>query len=120
MVLVDTSVWIAHFRERQPALADLLCDGVVLMHPFVAGELACGSLKNRTAILADLTALPAATNASDSEVMGLVEDRKLWRRGLGWIDAHLLASALITHCRFWTLDKRLGAAASEIGVPQLQ
>jgi predicted nucleic acid-binding protein len=116
MILVDTSVWIAHLRERQPALAALLCDGLVLMHPFVTGELACGSLNKRAAILADLAALPVATRASDAEVMRLVEDRKLWGRGLGWIDAHLLASALISHCRLWTLDKQLKAAASELGL----
>ncbi|MGH9628794.1 MAG: type II toxin-antitoxin system VapC family toxin [Bryobacteraceae bacterium] len=116
MVLVDTSVWIAHLRERQPALADLLCDGLVVTHPFVNGELACGNLSKRAAVLADLAALPTATRASDAEVMQLVEDRKLWGRGLGWIDAHLLASALISHCRLWTFDKRLGAAASELGL----
>jgi predicted nucleic acid-binding protein len=77
MVLADTSVWIAHFREGQPALADLLTDGLVLMHPFVSGELACGNLANRTAILTDLSALPAALRAEDSEVMRLIEERKL-------------------------------------------
>ena len=116
MVLVDTSVWIAHLRERQPVLADLLWNGLVVMHPFVTGELACGNLRKRAAILADLSALPLATRASDAEVMRLVEGRRLWGRGLGWIDAHLLASALISHCRLWTLDKRLRAAASELGV----
>jgi hypothetical protein len=116
MVLVDTSVWIAHFRERQPALADLLSEGLVVTHPFVAGELACGNLRKRTDILSDLAALPAAIRASDAEVMRLVEDRRLWGRGLGWIDAHLLAAALLSHCRLWTLDKRLGTAASELGL----
>ena len=116
MVLVDTSVWIAHLRERQAALAEILGDGQVLMHPFVTGELACGNLNKRADVLADLTALPAAIIASDAEVMRLVEGRRLWGRGLGWIDVHLLASALLTHCRLWTLDKRLGAAASEVGV----
>jgi len=118
MVLVDTSVWIAHFRQREPVLVDLLCDGLVLAHPFVNGELACGSLSERASILADLAALPAATRASDAEVMHLVESRKLWGRGLGWVDAHLLASALISHCRLWTVDKRLGAAASELGISE--
>ena len=116
MVLVDTSVWIAHLRQRQPALGVLLCDALVFMHPFVTGELACGNLSKRAAILNDLATLRAPTVASDAEVMHLVEDRRLWGRGLGWIDAHLLASALISHCRLWTFDKRLGAAASELGV----
>ena len=114
MVLVDTSVWIAHLREGQPVLADLLADGLVLMHPFVAGELACGNLKSRAGILSDLAALPAAQRASDSEVMSLIEERRLWGRGLGWIDAHLLAAALLSNCRLWTLDKKLGLAASDL------
>lgn len=96
MVLVDTSVWIAHFREGQAALADLLSEGVVLMHPLVAGELACGNLKKRTFVLSNFAALPVATRASDAEVMRLVEDRRLWGRGLGWIDVHLIASALLS------------------------
>ena len=116
MVLVDTSVWIAHFREGQPALAGLLSEGLVLMHPFVAGELACGNLKKRAFVLSDLAALPVATRASDAEVMRLVEDRRLWGRGLGWIDAHLIASALLSHCPLWTLDKQLATAASELGL----
>ena len=116
MVLVDTSIWIAHFREGQPALADLLSDGQVLMHPFVVGELACGNLKNRSKILSELQALPPAAHASNSEVMRFVEDRRLWGKGLGWIDAHLLASALLSHCRLWTLDKGLFSAALRLGL----
>jgi predicted nucleic acid-binding protein len=99
MVLVDTSVWIAHFRHRQPVLVDLLRDGLVLAHPFVTGELACGNLRKRAALMADLAALPAAAPASDAEVMRLIESRRLWGRGLGWVDAHLLASARVSHCR---------------------
>jgi predicted nucleic acid-binding protein len=114
MVLVDSSVWIAHFREGQPALARLLTDGLVLMHPFICGELACGKLKNRVTLLSDLNALPQAHRAYDSEVMHLIDTRRLWRKGLGWTDAHLLAAALVSGCRFWTLDKRLRNAASEL------
>jgi hypothetical protein len=88
---------------------------MVLAHPFVNGELACGNLSQRESLLADLAALPAAARATHAEVMRLVESRKLWGRGLGWVDA-LLASALISHCQLWTLDKRLGAAASELGL----
>jgi predicted nucleic acid-binding protein len=116
MVLVDTPVWIQHFRKGERALADLLSDGLILMHPFVAGELACGNLRNRSAILTDLRALPSATLALDAEVERLIEDRKLWGRGLGWVDVHLLASALLSHCAFWTLDKRLAAIAAKLGV----
>ena len=116
MMLADTSVWIQHFRRGEPALAHRLSEGLVLMHPFVSGELACGKLRNRAAILSDLRALPPAKRASDIEVLQLVEDRRLWGRGLGWVDMHLLASALLSHCGFWTLDKRLGEAAAELGL----
>ena len=77
MVLVDTSVWIAHLRQRQIALVELLGDGQVFMHPCIAGELACGNLRKRATVLADLTALPAAMTASDGEVMRLIESRRL-------------------------------------------
>ncbi len=89
MVLVDTSVWIQHFRKGEPDLAERLSSGLVLMHPFVAGELACGNLKSRSAILKDLRALPTAKVASDAEAAMFVEERKLWGRGLGWIDVHI-------------------------------
>jgi predicted nucleic acid-binding protein len=116
MVLADTSIWIEHFRHREPSLADRLSEGLVVMHPFVSGELACGNLRDRTAILADLHALPQARLASNAEVLHLIEDRRLWGRGLGWIDAHLLASALLSHCRFWTFDIRLAKAAAKLGL----
>jgi predicted nucleic acid-binding protein len=86
------------------------------MHPFVCGEPACGNLKDRAAILSDLQALPPANVASNAEVLRLIEDRRLWGRGLGWIDAHMLASALLSGCRFWTLDTRLAKAAAELGL----
>jgi predicted nucleic acid-binding protein len=116
MVLVDSSVWISHFRDGQPELADLLMDGHVLMHPFISGELACGHLKNRIKLLGDLSALPHAHRASDAEVMHLLNVRRLWGRGLGWVDIHLLAAALVSLCRFWTFDKRLDSAASEFAL----
>ena len=116
MVLVDSSVWIAHFRFGQPELADLLTDGLVFMHPFICGELACGNLKNRVALISDLSALPQAHRACDADVMHLIDVRKLWGRGLGWVDAHLLAAALVSNCFFWTLDKRLDIAASELAL----
>jgi predicted nucleic acid-binding protein len=116
MVLVDTSVWIGDFRHHESALADRLSEGLVMMHPFVSGELACGNLKNRAGILSDLHALPQAKLASHGEVLRLIEDRRLWGRGLGWIDAHLLASGMLSNCRFWTLDTRLARAAVELGL----
>ncbi|HEV3331914.1 MAG TPA: PIN domain-containing protein [Bryobacteraceae bacterium] len=116
MVLADTSVWIEHFRRGTPRLADHLNDGLVVMHPFVSGELACGNLKNRLVVLSDLQTLQEAKLASNPEVLQLVESRKLWGRGLGWIDAHLLASAMLSNCRLWTLDKRLKQVATGMGV----
>src|SRR5579863_4845772 len=119
MLLADTSVWIQHFRRGEPTLAARLSEGLVLMHPFVSGELACGNLKTRAAVLSNLNALPAAKVASNAEVLQLIEERRLWGRGLGWVDMHLLASALLSHCRFRTLDKKLGEAAAELGLDLL-
>jgi len=114
MVLADTSVWIQHFRRGEPTLASYLALGQVLMHPFVLGELACGNLKNRAEILCDLQELPSAKPASMAEALQLIEDRRLCGRGLGWVDVHLLASALLSDCGFWTLDKKLARAAAEL------
>jgi predicted nucleic acid-binding protein len=116
MVLAYTSIWIEHFRHREPTLADSLSEGLVLMHPFVSGELACGNLKDRIAILSDLHALPTSRVASNAEVLQLIEDRRLWGRGLGWIDVHLLASALLSNCQLWTFDVGLAKAAAELGL----
>ena len=116
MTLIDTSVWIEHLRAGSPGLARLLERGLVLAHPSVIGELACGNLKNRARVLADLAALPRAVEATHEEALRLIEDRKLWGAGLGWIDAHLLASALLTNCGFWTLDRNLERAASGAGI----
>lgn len=116
MRLADTAVWIRHFRHGDPVLAELLVEGRVVMHPFVIGELACGNLKGRAAIFSDLLALPAAVVATNGEVLEVIEGRRLWGKGLGLIDMHLLASALLTGCRLWTLDARLAKAAHELGV----
>ncbi len=116
MLLADTSVWIEHFRRGEPEFSDHLVNGLVLMHPFVVGELACGNVKDRASVLSDLQTLPAATLASDEEVLRLIEDRRLCGRGLGWVDLHLLASALLSKCGFWTLDKRLAKVSQELGV----
>ena len=86
------------------------------MHPFISGELACGNLKSRAAVLADLQALPAARLASNAEVLQLVEDRRLWGRGLGWVDVHLPAAALLSGRGFWTVDKKLRDGATELGL----
>ncbi len=88
MVLVDTSVWIEHFRMASPALVKLLTEGWVVTHPFVYGEIACGNLKDRATILADFNALPSAKEASNGEVFRLIEDARLW----GKVSAGLTAT----------------------------
>ena len=116
MVLADTSVWVHHFRFGEPGLRNLLAEGLVLMHPFVLGELACGNLRNRSATLSDMQALPLATTASHAEARRLLEEHHMWGRGLGWVDIHLLASAALSRSQFWTLDKRLATEARRLGL----
>jgi predicted nucleic acid-binding protein len=117
MTLVDTSVWVQHLRAGSARLGVLLRDEQVLSHPFVIGELACGNLRNREEILSLLAALPEARVAEHDEVLHLVESARFYGRGLGWIDAHLLASALISRCAFWTLDSPLQRAAAVLRIP---
>ncbi len=117
MVLVDTSVWIEHLRRGRPTLRDLLAEGRVLTHPFVIGELACGHIRNRDEILTLVQALPHAKEAEHREVLLLLEQQSLPGRGLGWVDVHLLASALITRCGLLTLDRRLKGIARELSIP---
>jgi len=116
VILVDTSVWVEHLRRGLPRLATLLQDGEVLIHPWVIGELACGTLRNRQEVLELLQGLPAATVASDAEVLLLIERDQLMGQGIGHVDAHLLASARLSHCRLWTQDRRLEAVAQEQGL----
>jgi len=112
-VLVDTSVWVDHFRRGNQQLVDLLEGGRVLCHPDVIGELACGSLHNRAEILELLNALPQATAVTFPEALAFLEAHRLYGRGLGWIDTQLLASARLSGCPLWTLDRRLATAAAE-------
>jgi predicted nucleic acid-binding protein len=116
VILVDTSVWIDHLRRRNPQLVRLLELNMVYLHPWVIGELACGQLKNRADILEHLSNLTLVTQASDSEVMEFLERNRLYGRGVGWVDLHLLASALLTNCPFWTLDRRLSQIAHDLDV----
>ena len=117
MVLVDTSVWVAHLRAGDADLADLLNAGQVLSHPFVIGELAMGNLRDRAGLLADLGRLPAAEVATDAEVRALIEREALHGLGIGYVDAHLLASACLTRdARLWTQDRRLADIATRMGV----
>ena len=116
MTLVDTSVWIEHFRRGNARLKQLLLNNEVMVHPFVIGELACGTLKNRHEILGLLGELPSVDLAEHQEVLRLIEDRRLYGKGIGLIDAHLLASALITKVPLLTMDKALGRVAESLRI----
>ena len=108
MQLIDTSVWVDHLREGVDELADLLNQSLVLTHPIVIGELACGNLKNRSELLKLLGDLPQATVANDQEVLGFIEANQLGGMGIGYIDAHLLCATRLTPgASLLTYDKRL-------------
>lgn len=112
MILVDSSVWIDHLRAGAPTLVELLNSNNVLAHPFVVGELACGNLKNRKMVLSLLQDLPTIQVATDDEVLFFVERHELMGRGIGYVDAHLLAAIMLEGtARLWTRDKRLGSVA---------
>ena len=117
MILVDTSVWVDHLRANNARLATELDGGRVLAHPFVIGELACGTLRNRRDVLELLSRLPSAPVATHAEALEFLERHALMSRGLGFIDVHLLASAaLATPATLWTRDRRLAAVAAELSL----
>jgi len=115
VILVDTSIWIDHLRSGSPVLAALLQNEVVFTHDFVIGELACGNLRNRAEVLSLLQSLPRLSAATEDETLFLIEQQQLMGRGIGYIDAHLLAAAVIRDIPIWTKDKRLMAIAEEKG-----
>lgn len=116
-VLVDTSVWVNHFRQHNDMLAHMLYLDLVLAHPLILGEIACGSPPNRTRTLFDLKNLRQTRQASIQEVMDFIERESLFGLGCGLVDMLLLASTLMTpEAELWTLDKRLSAMAERFGV----
>ena len=116
MILVDTSVWVDHMRANDKALTALLDTGMVLAHPFVIGELALGNLCQREIVLNALADLPRASVATDAEVLHFIERHALFGRGIGYIDAHLLAAVQLTAgAELWTNDKRLHGVAAQLG-----
>ena len=115
-VLVDTSVWVEHLRRTHSRLVGLLDEGRVLLHPFIIGELACGKLENRAEILSLLRAVPSAGVAGHDEIIAFIENNRLMGKGLGYVDVHLLASAMLSDVHLWTQDKPLARAATEIGI----
>jgi predicted nucleic acid-binding protein len=115
VILVDTSIWIEHLRSASAILTELLVDGEVLGHPFVLGELALGNLRQRDEIMLVLRRLPQAISASHQEVLQFVDREALFGRGIGYVDAHLLAAARLTvGTRLWTRDRRLQAVAIQL------
>ena len=116
MILVDSSIWIDHLRRADAELGRLLAGDEVLCHPFVIGEVACGHLRQRAAFLAQMRALPQAAASTHDEALAFIERHALAGRGIGWADVHLLSAALLAQpATLWTRDKRLAAAAAELG-----
>lgn len=116
-VLVDTSVWVDHFRRHNDALAALLTADQVLAHPLIVGEIACGTPPERSQTLSDLGNLQQIQQASVGEAMHFIESQRLFGLGCGLVDILLLASTLMTPgAQIWTLDKRLASLADRFGV----
>ena len=117
MILVDTSIWIDHLHQTEPTLVALLGEGQACSHPMIIGELALGTLRDRTVVLALLADLPAVSTATHAEVLQLVESHALYGIGLSLVDAHLLAGVrLSAPSRLWTRDQRLRSAAQRLAV----
>jgi len=116
MILVDTSVWIDHLHSADEDLKELLLSGQVCIHPYVLGELFCASISNREEILSLLKALPGIDSVLDEEFFMFIEERKLYGKGLGFVDIHILASAMIFQVPLWTRDKSLKLIAGELGI----
>ncbi len=117
MILADTTIWIDHFRSGDKEMGKRLGQGDIVTHPFIVTELALGSLKERARTLALLDLLPQVRMAQISEVRSMIESRGLYNLGIGLIDAHLIASALINSpTLLWTRDKPLRRAAEGLGV----
>jgi len=116
MILADTSLWIDHLRKSDAVLSELLGTNKVVMHPFIMGEILLGSLSNRDVIETALSEMPQALIPSNKEVMFFIRTSKVYGRGIGWVDAHLLVSAKLTGARLLTRDKRLSNVAKELGL----
>ena len=117
MILADISVWIDHLRTGNPELRQYLAQRQILMHPFVVAELALGSLRQRSKTLALFDLLPQARVAQIGEVRHLIETHRLYAQGLGLVDAHLIASVLLTPgTLLWTRDKPLRKVAVPMGI----
>jgi predicted nucleic acid-binding protein len=116
MTLVDTSVWINHLHDGNQRLSEMLVGGDVVCHPLIVGELACGHLQRRREILALLQALPSVERVADGEILFFIEQHRLFGRGLGLVDIHLLASCKIATATLWTMDRQLQKVAQDLGI----
>lgn len=117
MILVDTSVWVDHLRAGNRTLAGLLDAGMVVVHTFVIGEVALGNLRRRDIVLGALQDLPQAAMATDAEVLHFIDRYKLFGRGIGYADIHLLASVQMNAgTALWTHDRRLHSVAVKLGL----
>jgi hypothetical protein len=116
LVLVDTSVWVSHLREGNQELELLLNNGDVMCHPFIVGELACGNINNRAEILSLLQLLPMAVQVENEEVLHFIETNTLMGKGLGYVDMHLTASAMLSEVPIWTLDKNLARINEKLSI----
>ena len=120
MILVDTNVWVKHLREPDVELIEQLNIGFVACHPFIIGELACGNLGNRAEILMLFQSLPSTPMVEPTEILDFIENKSLMGRGLGYVDIHLLASAILGNVVLWTIDHRLLEAAIELSVAYMR
>jgi len=116
MVLVDTSIWVAHLRNGNRQLEQLLMDAEVICHPFIIGELACGNINNRSEILSLLKSLPSAPVLEFDEFLFFIDENQLMRIGIGFVDVHILASAKLSGTLLWTADKKLNSAAIKLSL----
>lgn len=114
--LVDTSVWIDHFNKPDERLRVLVDNRLALCHPLIIGELACGRIPDRTRVLHSISTLHQTIIPNADEVLGMIESLELFGRGLGWIDANLIASALLSRAYLYSHDRKLIAVASELGL----
>ena len=116
MILVDTSVWVDHFREPDQALSLQILESRIVQHPFVTGELAVGNLNPRARTIELLRCVPQLEVASDDAFHTFTTDRKLAGCGLGFVDIHLLAATMQSGVRLWTRDRRLFDQADILGI----
>lgn len=116
LVLVDTSVWLTHFRSSLPGMVALLADGDIVTHTIVLGELSVGNLHRRAQTLADLRALLDARECPPHAVLDFLERNHFYGLGLSWGDVQLLAAAELNRVPLWTLDTRLRTAAETLGL----